>query len=157
MIKTSDLRKDLKDGAKESVRSKFGHRCAGCGRESDLDVAHVIPLHFMKTMKSIQMLDPDHYDMIRQDMETIESVINQEDNLVLLCRDCHNLFDGKSTGTMQKWLGERQMRVGHFTENDGEGEEGPAKTPRLIHKTALNSEWENEREKLVKKIDGLVR
>lgn len=84
MSSTKKLKEVLKDGANRysavrldaRTRNKYAKKCEKCGYDKHVEVCHIKPIHSF-------------------DLETSLEVINDKNNLIILCPNCHWEFDNK--------------------------------------------------------------
>jgi Holliday junction resolvase len=78
--------KSISQEIREQVLTRSGHRCAICGRASDLEIAHLVPLS--------------------------EGGDSSVDNLLALCRSCHFALDSNPTTSIDELRGQRSAAYG---------------------------------------------
>ena len=74
-------RKSITQETREQVLTRSGHRCAMCGRASNLEISHLVPLS--------------------------EGGDSSVDNLLALCRSCHFALDSNPTTSIEELRAQR--------------------------------------------------
>jgi 5-methylcytosine-specific restriction endonuclease McrA len=103
-VDTAKLRAGLKESRKRKVREKFGKRCLFCGSGEKLEVAHIIPLKFIKDAESYVAMRKSSGNgrgisrKFEKDLPDLKRYINDEHNLAVLCSKCHKRYDHRDGG-----------------------------------------------------------
>jgi 5-methylcytosine-specific restriction endonuclease McrA len=104
------LRTGLGESRKKRLKRRSGDRCIVCGSSEGLEIAHIVPLRFIKQAAGIAAIRTNLSKRFDEDRKDIEAFLNDENNLAVLCGSCHKRFDGREEKGRA-----RQEKLGKFS------------------------------------------
>lgn len=75
---------------KPIILERDGHKCVVCGAAEHLELAHIFPV-----AKGLRGKSARHHPS-RNELKQRWNLLNDEHNLITLCKHCHNLYDGRT-------------------------------------------------------------
>jgi hypothetical protein len=89
------LRRGLKESSKRKLRKRSRGRCIVCGSSEGLEIAHILPVRFLKQAAGFALMKEGLDRKFDEDFADIATYVNDEKNLAVLCNRCHRKFDGR--------------------------------------------------------------